>query len=146
MSPFERALKFTLKWEGGYVNDPADPGGETKWGISKRAHPDVDIKNLTEEQAASIYKEEYWDPCNLEGVSDTLAIATFDSAVNCGVSRAKRWLEESDDFRGILTKRTEHYNSIIKVNPKLEKFRKGWYNRVLSLHKLLTSIETEKKT
>ena len=44
MAHFERAIDKTLAWEGGYVNDPKDPGGETKYGISKRAHPDVDIK------------------------------------------------------------------------------------------------------
>ena len=44
MAYFERAIDKTLAWEGGYVNDPKDPGGETKYGISKRAHPDVDTK------------------------------------------------------------------------------------------------------
>ena len=49
---FTRAISFVLKWEGGYVNDPADPGGKTKYGISKRYHPKVDIKALTEKEAA----------------------------------------------------------------------------------------------
>ena len=57
MAHFERAIDKTLAWEGGYVNDPKDPGGETKYGISKRAHPDVDIKNLSREKACAIYKK-----------------------------------------------------------------------------------------
>ena len=51
---FEEAVKSVLKHEGGYVNDPKDPGGETNFGISKRAFPDLDIKNLTEEDAIEI--------------------------------------------------------------------------------------------
>ncbi len=55
MTNFEGALKFTLSWKGGLVNDPNDPGGETKYGISKRAYPELDIANLTLEQAKGIY-------------------------------------------------------------------------------------------
>ncbi|MBI5843910.1 MAG: hypothetical protein HZB23_04475 [Deltaproteobacteria bacterium] len=45
--------------EGGYVNDPADPGGETRFGISRRAYPNEDIKALTRERAAEIYYRDY---------------------------------------------------------------------------------------
>jgi len=55
MDAFEVALNFVLKWEGGYVNDPRDSGGETKFGISKKAYPNLDIKNLTQQQAGEIY-------------------------------------------------------------------------------------------
>ena len=48
---FEQAVAMVFKHEGGYVNDPKDPGGETRWGISKRAYPDVDILRLTEDEA-----------------------------------------------------------------------------------------------
>ena len=60
---FETAIAFVLNEEGGYSNDPRDPGGETNFGISKRAHPQVDIKNLTLEEAESIYRYEHtaWD-------------------------------------------------------------------------------------
>ena len=52
-------LDDLIEREGGYVNDPDDPGGETKFGISKRAYPHLDIKNLTEEHAADIYYNDY---------------------------------------------------------------------------------------
>ena len=66
MMPFYQEIKHVLKREGGYVNDPDDPGGETKYGISKRAHPDVDIASLTPESAAEIYKDYYWLPAKVE--------------------------------------------------------------------------------
>ena len=57
---FLRAVKEVLKIEGGYVNNPNDRGGETKYGISKRAYPNVDIKNLTLDKAKQIYYNDYW--------------------------------------------------------------------------------------
>ena len=60
MSNFDRAFRFLIGEEGGYVNDPADPGGETKFGISKRAYPQLDIKSLTLDQAKAIYRRDYW--------------------------------------------------------------------------------------
>ena len=61
ISKFDEIIEVVLEHEGGYVNDPKDPGGETNFGIAKRSHPDVDIKNLTKESAKEIYKEVYWD-------------------------------------------------------------------------------------
>src|SRR5690606_28008981 len=52
---FRRAVEVVLKHEGGYVNNPSDPGGETKYGISKRSYPELDIANLTQEDAIAIY-------------------------------------------------------------------------------------------
>ena len=60
--PFEAAVNDVLGEEGGYVNNPADPGGETNWGISKRAFPQVDIKALTRDDAKALYRANYWDP------------------------------------------------------------------------------------
>ena len=58
MAAFEDALDLVLKHEGGYVNHPKDPGGETNYGISKRAYPDLDIRHITEEEVASIYRKD----------------------------------------------------------------------------------------
>lgn len=81
---FEKALKIVLAWEGGYVNDPKDPGGETNFGISKRAYPDLDIKRLTHDQVAKIYKRDYWDRCLCGSMFPAVAIIVFDTAVNMG--------------------------------------------------------------
>ena len=59
---FDDAFEALMAHEGGYANDPRDPGGETKYGISKRAYPAVDIRNLTLEAAKAIYKRDYWRP------------------------------------------------------------------------------------
>ena len=92
---FDFALANVLKHEGGYVNHPSDPGGETNWGISKRAYPDLDIKNLTKAQAGEIYRRDYWEPIQGDKLPLMLAIFTFDTAVNMGVGRATRMLQEA---------------------------------------------------
>ena len=62
MNLFDRALAAVLDWEGAVTNDAADPGGLTKYGISQRAYPSLDIASLTVEQAAVIYHQDYWLP------------------------------------------------------------------------------------
>lgn len=133
---FYEALKFSLKWEGGYVNDPADPGGETKWGISKRAYPKEDIKNLTPERAAELYFRDYWRPSGAFSVGPPDCTVVFDTAVHCGVGRASKWLRESkEDVTEILEARRRHYTELAKKNPSLQKFLKGWLNRLADLEK-----------
>ena len=62
---FEQAVSVIFKHEGGYANNPNDPGQETNWGISKRSYPEEDIYNLTKERAKHIYLRDYWKPLNL---------------------------------------------------------------------------------
>lgn len=89
MSDFRAAFERTFGFEGGYVNDPDDPGGETKWGISKRSYPHLDIKNLTRPQAEEIYLRDYWSRLRLDEVLDAnIAAEMFDTGVNCGLSSA----------------------------------------------------------
>lgn len=149
---FVRAFQFVAKWEwgdrkdGGYTNDPTDPGGETKWGISKRAHPNLDIKNLTLEQAAEIYLSEYWDATGCDLVASTdigYAVAIFDTAVNCGVSRTKGWLKEAEDVKSFLELRRKYYYMLIDKNPKLVKFKQGWLNRLNDLHKYIDILSEQ---
>lgn len=90
---FENAVELILKHEGGYVNHPDDPGGETNYGISKRAYPDLDIANLSKHDASVIYKEDYWDRIRGDDLPYPLALVTFDAAVNSGVRRASKWLQ-----------------------------------------------------
>ena len=91
---FPEAVFRTLQHEGGYVNDPDDPGGETNFGISKRAYPDVNIRNLTVKQAREIYRRDYWEAPGLDGIKDCeLACKVFDLGVNCGTQTAVRLLQ-----------------------------------------------------
>lgn len=90
---FNRAFEILLEHEGGWNNHAADPGGETKFGISKRAHPNVDIPNLTVARAKDIYRTEYWGAARCGELHWPAALSLFDTAVNCGVPQAVRWLQ-----------------------------------------------------
>ena len=88
---FDTAFDRLLGHEGGYVNHPKDPGGETNWGISKRSYPNVDIKNMTREQAAQIYLRDFWQP--LGDAPAAVKFQAFDFAVNSGIQTAIRKLQ-----------------------------------------------------
>lgn len=134
---FEAAMKFIFKWEGGYVNDPDDPGGETKYGISKRAYPNVDIKNLTKDQAKEIYFRDYWLKAGLDKYPQDKAIVLMNVAVNMGVAKALAFAGLAD-FHTVIEAIRDHYAKLIERNPKLEKYRKGWNNRTDDLETYLT--------
>ncbi len=137
INSFRKAMGFVLKWEGGYSDLPDDAGGKTKWGISQRAHPTLDIENLTPEQALDIYAKEYWNPCGCDSIAFPLNVAVFDTAVNCGTSRAIRWAREAGDALGFLELRKQHYYGIINKNPTQVKFLNGWMNRLNDLKKFV---------
>ncbi|TXH90360.1 MAG: hypothetical protein E6Q78_05315 [Rhodoferax sp.] len=88
---FDKAFDRLMGHEGGYTNNPADPGGETNWGIAKRSYPGVDIKNLTREQAKAIYLRDFWQP--LGDAPAALKFQVFDFAVNSGIQTAIRKLQ-----------------------------------------------------
>lgn len=88
---FDTAFARLINIEGGYSNDPNDPGGETKYGISKRSYPNVDIKNLTLDGAKAIYRADFWD---VLGTADpAIKFQAFDFAVNSGIQTAVRKLQ-----------------------------------------------------
>lgn len=88
---FDAAFDRLLGHEGGYVNDPRDPGGETNWGISKRSYPGVDIKALTRDGAKAIYRRDFWNP--LGEAHPAIKYQVFDFAVNGGLSTGLRKLQ-----------------------------------------------------
>ena len=84
-STFDSAIDNVLHYEGGYVNDPLDPGGETKFGISKRSYPNLDIKNLSRNKAIEIYYKDYWLQNRLNELNNiTVATKLFNLFVNIG--------------------------------------------------------------
>lgn len=95
MDAFTRAVNFVLEHEGGYVNDSRDPGGETNFGICKRAYPALDIKALTRRDAISIYQRDYWTAAKCPLLPPAVAAMHFDTAVNQGVGAAARLLQEA---------------------------------------------------
>lgn len=90
-----RAFEIVIGLEGGYVNDPRDPGGETKWGISKRAYPTLDIANLTRQDAEGIYLRDYWLKCKCDQLKWPLNLFVFDAAVNQGITPAIQLMQKA---------------------------------------------------
>lgn len=95
MDNFERAFALVVGIEAGYVNDPTDPGGETKYGISKRSYPDLDIANLTLDGAQGIYASDYWRACSCDQMPWPLCLFVFDMAVNQGQATARIALQRT---------------------------------------------------
>lgn len=93
LSAFDVCFDRVIGHEGGYSNDPRDPGGETNWGISKRAYPHVDIANLTREGAKALYLSDYWQKMGCDNMPLALAFQVFDFGVNSGVTEAIRELQ-----------------------------------------------------
>ena len=93
MADFLVSIKKTLANEGGYTNDLNDAGGETNMGVSKREYPDVDIKNLTEQQAVEIYREGYWKANYSQIANQPLADKLFDLGVLFGVGTTVKVLQ-----------------------------------------------------
>lgn len=94
---FEEAFVEVIGIEGGYVFDKDDKGGETKFGISKRSYPDLDIKNLTLEKAKEIYFKDFWNKSTLklERFAIEIGKEVFDTAVNMGTFRAGEIFQKS---------------------------------------------------
>lgn len=96
MAQFLEIVYDTLDHEGGYVWDEDDPGGETNFGISKRAYPKLDIKNLTKHEAVKIYHKDYWLKYRCGDLPSNIRHIVFDGAVNMGAlglcEYFKRWL------------------------------------------------------
>lgn len=158
---FEQSIVKVLEHEGGYVNHPADPGGETNMGITKRSYPTVNIKTLTVEQAKDIYYNDFW----LRGPYEQLKYAplagkVFDAAVNMGSSRAFKLLQQAANSLGaklvvdgavgpktlatvnslngqrlleaFRKEQAAYYTNLVSRRPSLNVFLKGWLRRASS--------------
>ena len=156
---FKLAINKILKNEGGYVFDPVDPGGETQFGISKRSYPNIDIKNLTRNQAIDIYFEDYWLKNNLQRLSNQeLADKILDMVVNVGSKQAFLIVSRAIRACGIPFNETEiitpqliftintyankhallsairsefagYYRLLVRIKPKMSKYINGWLKR-----------------
>ena len=146
----------------GYVNDPDDTGGETKFGISENANPDTDITNLTWSKAKAIYYTRYWLAGSCDKLSTRLGVLHLDCCVNHGVGRANKFLQRAlsvpDDGQiGPITlnkastvdqinlcnlicnQRIQFYHDIVTNTPSQEKFLGGWVRRAEEMRKFTTS-------
>lgn len=124
---FDTCVDEVLGEEAGYVNNPADPGGETKWGISKRAFPEVDIANLSRDDAKALYKAHYWDPVAAYGLVGIYQRVAFEAAINQGLSRVKGWLTAAEgQLDWFMAERALAYVAL----PTFNTFGKGWLRRL----------------
>ena len=154
---FDEIIEIVLHHEGGYVNDPDDPGGETNFGIAKRSHPDVDIKNLTKDGAKEIYYQDYWIKNRVTQMPEDLKHIYFDMCINQGRGRAVKILQHAANAKGANLKvdgglgpktigalkgveldrvrayRIKYYADLVTRKPDLEKFYFGWFRRGLEV-------------
>ena len=169
LKTFEEIIEVVLEHEGGFTDDPKDPGnwtggkegvgelGGTKYGISVKSFPDVDIKNLTKEDAKEIYKEVYWDKNKVEKVPEQLRHIYFDLCVNMGRGRAGRIVQRAANNKGhdllvdgvlgpitldkisnielerVRAFRIKYYADLVTNRTELEKFYFGWFKRSLEV-------------
>lgn len=153
MAEFSPAIKIVLKHEGGYVNNPNDPGGETKYGISKASYPHLNIKNLTENEAKGIYYQDYWLKNGLNGivnqntanfaldtlvhhgqgakilqqaVADTGGYTAPDNAMGPKTIAAINSLPQSAYLTNAIKRRIKYMEDLVRRNPALAEFLTGW--------------------
>ena len=150
------AMRWILQTEDGYVNDPADAGAETKYGISKRQYPTLDIKNLTLEDAREIYRVDYYDAFHCSELPQAVGLSLFDAVVNHRPDSAVRLLQmaigatadgkigpqtiaqatHADTSRVVHNmniERTRFYFDLVTANSSQARFLKGWVSRVFHL-------------
>ena len=155
---FKKAFNYMLRNEGGYVNNSADLGSETKYGISQRSYPNLDIRQLSLKDAEKIYFCDYWLKGNFEQIPDeNVATQLFDLSVNLGIrattivlQRALRsvginvvedgllgsqtlsgviFSKPSNLLAAIKSEAAGYYRLIAAKNPSQQKFLNGWLNR-----------------
>jgi len=149
---FHDAIRFTLQWEGRYVNDSLDPGGETYCGISRRHWPNwpgwqeidsakeggLDPERLDSPaifaMVEDFYRDNFWRPAGCDDMEWPLSLVAFDTAVNIGVARAKKYADEvKADYMMLIMRRIKHYADLVGREHRLQKFLRGWINRCYAL-------------
>jgi lysozyme family protein len=140
-SEFETAVAAVIEEEtggdpnGGLTDDPNDPGGVTKWGISQRAHPQLDVNNLSRTDAEGVYKAEYWTPLLPYGLSTELLRLAFECSINEGFSKTKEFLAGA---KGLVAWFQAERAMAYVANPKFNLYGRGW------LRRLFQEMETPK--
>jgi lysozyme family protein len=129
---FDRCVDIVIRLEGGDMIT-ADSGGVTKWGISTKAHPDLNVRNLTLEQAKEIYRKEYWNACGAEFLTWPMNLAVFDCAVNQGVSVAVDIANDALDVAEVIVMRMRRYAKLADNRKDLRQYFRGWIGRLVKV-------------
>lgn len=164
---FDKAFDLLIGHEGGFTDNRSDPGNwtggkvgvgvnkGTKYGIASNSYPNLDIKNLTLDQAKAIYKRDYWNKVKGDELPQELAFHVFDMAVNSGISRGIKLLQKTvgtnqdgliDPATLAAVKKMDSHKAVLLYNAHrlqfytslstFSTFGKGWVNRVANNLKL----------
>ena len=158
---FEVAVDFILSVEGGLVDDPTDPGGLTKFGISQRAYPNLNIRELTADAAKALYRQDYWNRCSCDKLPGAIAFVVFDCAVNQGVSASVRMLQRSlnvtqDGVIGpatltaaaaqrpaaIIAEMIARRSLAYALSPIIASNGLGWFRRLARVHQVALNLDS----
>ncbi|MBX3120370.1 MAG: hypothetical protein KF784_15010 [Fimbriimonadaceae bacterium] len=124
---FQKVLKQILKYEGGYVNDPVDPGGATNMGIIQKVYDSYrvskglakqPVKVITKDEVADIYEERYWKTSRAVYLKWPLSLAVFDTAVNFGVGRSNQFVAQALGLTGTTAWNPKASELIHTADPK----------------------------
>ena len=159
---FEHCLALVLKHEGGYVNNPKDPGGMTNLGVTKRVWEEwvghevteSDMRALGPTDVAPLYKKNYWDKCQGDDLPTGVDFAVFDFSVNSGVGRACKFLQKcvgvptdgaigpatlaavnKMNARELATKLCEDRVAFLQSLPTWATFGNGWGRRIVEVER-----------
>ncbi len=141
---YPSSLQRTLKWEGGYSNNPHDPGGATMHGVTKRVYdafrhrnglPVRDVREITPLEIQAIYQPEYWDAAGCSHLPPGVDLVTFDAAVNSGVRRSLSWLQASQtgDYVATVKRFSAKRLGFLHSLRTWRTFGKGWAPRVAEM-------------
>lgn len=150
LNNFKRALKFVLKWEGGYVNNKYDKGGATNKGITQNTYnawlknlglSSRDVKNITQDEVEQIYYKNYWIRCGCQNMSAKFAILAFDTAVNMGIARVNQFMKAAQWKypEKFIAAREAKYREFAKYGNQ-HIFLQGWLNRLYDLKKFIQTV------
>jgi lysozyme family protein len=154
---FVTCLEFVLEQEGGYVDDPLDPGGATNLGITLHVLSDwrhtavtkIDVQNLSKNEAGAIYRARYWNVVRGDDLAQGVDLMVFDAAVNLGTGRSAKILQavvgasqdgaigpdtlgaaRTDSSAGLVAKLADARVAFYQDLPTFSHFGKGWIARV----------------
>lgn len=147
---FDKALKFVLKWEGGYVNNKFDKGGATNKGITQYTYNNWlknqglqsrDVKFITDYEVREIYFKNYWLKAGCDNMSPKFAVLAFDTAINMGLARVNQFMKAAGwKYPELFIKaRDAKYREFAKYgNQKI--FLNGWLNRLKDLEQFIKTL------
>lgn len=128
---FNKAFDLLMELEGYESNDALDKGGFTRYGIAQKYHPNVNVPKLTREQAKEIYLKDYWIKAGCDELEYPTDMVLFIQAVNLGVSRACKFMQESKGLLDFFMLNLQHYATREKA--QRDRFLTGWSNRLISI-------------